>query len=56
MRAPTGPPKSWKVLEFEKCSGMSWKVLGFLNFYEKSWKNPEITQYLSDDFYFPSSL
>ena len=42
LRVATGPGKSWKVLEFEKCPGKSWKVLGFVNFFEKSWKSPGI--------------
>ena len=29
-RVPTGPGKSWKVLEFEKCPGKSWNLLIFL--------------------------
>ena len=52
-RVPTGPGKSCKVLEFEKCPGKSWKALGFAIFYEKSWN---FIQYLSDEFSFPSSL
>ena len=31
-RVATGPGKSWKVLDFERCPGKSWKVLEFSKF------------------------